>query len=93
VARDDDYDEPIVESPEADSPEEGPQPRDARTDDAKDALLRYIAANPDGVWYERQLVVMFEQARRQRPYLQGEGFFHWISRWVESRSDRCVVPR
>ncbi len=64
-------DDPDPEVPEA-------RPRDPKTDEAKAALVPFFAANPAAVWYERQLTVMFEQARRPRAYLQGEGFFHWI---------------
>lgn len=60
-------------------PGEAAQPRDPKTDEAKAALVAFFHANPLGVWYERQLVVMFEQARRPRAYLEGEGFFHWIT--------------
>jgi hypothetical protein len=71
----DDYDEyddiDALETEEA-------QPRDPKTDEAKAALRAFFHANPSGVWYERQLVVMFEQARRPRAYFDGEGFFHWI---------------
>lgn len=67
------YDEPL------DYPEKEARSRDAKTDEAKAALRTYFDANPAKVFYERQLVVMFVQARRPRPYFTGEGFFHWIA--------------
>ena len=86
-----DYDDEPV-----DYPEEEARPRDPKTDEAIAALLAYFDANPGEVFYERQLVVMFEQARRPRPYLTGEGFFHWITvralvELVEEERIRSVV--
>jgi hypothetical protein len=66
-------DEPDLEGPA------GERPRDPKTDEAKAALRGYFEANSTRVFYERQLIVMFEQGRRARPYLQAEGFFHWIT--------------
>lgn len=76
--------------------EEEGRPRDAKTDEAKEVLLAYFRGNPSRVFYERQLVVMFEQARRPRPYLEGEGFFHWITvraldEMVDEREIRSVL--
>jgi len=69
-----DYDDEPIEYPQEEA-----RPRDAKTDEAKEVLLAYFHGNPLKVFYERQLVVMFEQARRERPYMAGQGFFHWIT--------------
>ena len=71
-------DEPELPEDLLDAPDEQARPRDPRTDDAKAAVLAFVETHQVEVWYERQLVVMFEQARRLRPSVSGSGFFHWI---------------
>jgi hypothetical protein len=50
---------------EPEPPEE--RPRDPKVDEAKSVLVQFFAGRPEGVFYERQLKVMFEPV------------FHWIT--------------
>ena len=72
---DGDWDEPL---PEHEQPE---FVRDSKVDDAREELLAFFRDHPTGVFYERQLEVIFE----------GE-FFHWITRKAlyELRTDHSL---
>src|SRR3989304_2473833 len=47
--------------------EEPPRPRDTKIDEAKEKLRQFFNKNKDGIFYGRQLEVVFEKE-----------FFHWI---------------
>src|SRR5687767_2899148 len=66
----DDHRDDIVEEP-------GPEPRDPQTDIAKEFLLKFFADHPEDVFYERQLLVWFEDGKYSG--IPRDGFFHWIT--------------
>ena len=69
----------MVDEPDDSREGEEPHPsrRDPRTDTAKAFLQRFFADHPEEVFYERQLLVWFEDGKH--PGIPRDGFFHWIT--------------
>ncbi|HYT74773.1 MAG TPA: hypothetical protein VEL79_08505 [Vicinamibacterales bacterium] len=51
--------------------------RDPQTDVAKEFLQKFFADHPEEVFYERQLLIWFEDGKY--PGIPKDGFFHWIT--------------